>query len=451
MIRTVLISALILLSYMTSAQSTEVTEIAIEDAPREIDDQGRILKKNGKYGIITSNGIERVPAKYDSLIEISSSKIIARKNAKAGVITRDEKIVVPFNYDNITRLKDSYIFVKTEINGRQGITSTDGEVIIAPGYDDIIWNRGANFFLVKAGRKVGVVSSDGNVLLEPITADHIPNAVWDKRKVRYFYFIVGEQWGLASIDGKVLIPAKYGHLHYMEEHELFLAQSIHGGKTFEILDEANNVIVPMRDLEFMVSPNFIIVKEGGKYGATNVLNKQVVPFGKYDDMVCTIAADCTPRVMVRLNGKRGLMDENGELLTEIIYTSLTYKAKGCFIEYKLDQKSGLLDQSGKTIIEDKFKGFVIWTSAERILASDESGVRLYNFQGKELTPHVFEKIERIGSEKFFSFIQKGKWGLINTEGEIVVKPEFDKIFEKRSTQSDIFGQQNGRRVLLKSE
>ena len=60
-----------------------------------------------------------------------------------------------------------------------------------------------------------------------------------------------------------------------------------------------------------------------------------------------------------------------------------------------------------------------------ISVRDESGERFMDSRGNVVFENHFDEISIICGTKHFAFLQNGKWGVINTKGEVVIPPEHD--------------------------
>src|SRR5690606_29906159 len=99
-----------------------------------------------------------------------------------------------------------------------------------------------------------------------------------------------------------------------------------------------------------IERDFIIVKKGNKYGVVDIENREIVPF-EYDEIYNWSSSKCNSisRQFFRKGSKKGLMDEKGNILSEFNYDKI-YHSDGCFFNTTINNKSGLLDINGKTIL-----------------------------------------------------------------------------------------------------
>lgn len=70
-----------------------------------------IIEKDGKYGMISSKGEEKLAPTYESLEYAFSVYYIAKRDGKYGIINVDNEEVVPFDYLNMYYVEDKSIVV----------------------------------------------------------------------------------------------------------------------------------------------------------------------------------------------------------------------------------------------------------------------------------------------------------------------------------------------------
>lgn len=126
------------------------------------------VKKNGKYGTISSSLYESVPFAFDSLSELSGRAEVeimvkersfytysANKNKKWGLITTNSDTIVPFKYDFLENSFYGNMIAKN--NGKWGIINQLDSAIVPFIYDSIFRKHGT--FLLK-GKKWALLPSE---------------------------------------------------------------------------------------------------------------------------------------------------------------------------------------------------------------------------------------------------------------------------------------------------
>lgn len=71
---------------------------------KQINTDNIVVKKDGKYGLQTINGVEKIPAIYDDLTYTFEDYYIAKKDAKYGIVNEKNEEKLAFNYTYIKYL-----------------------------------------------------------------------------------------------------------------------------------------------------------------------------------------------------------------------------------------------------------------------------------------------------------------------------------------------------------
>lgn len=158
-----------------------------------------IVKKDGKYGIVTKTNEEKIEPQYEDLKYAFSIYYIAKKDGKYGVINLDNKKIIDFEYKNMVYVENgSFIQAdKTDTetiifdsNLGQKVAGIVSEVNTDKGYIKIYTNNEYKYynfkleeksssdlltsntlFLSKKDGKYGYVDKSGRVVLDYIYED----------------------------------------------------------------------------------------------------------------------------------------------------------------------------------------------------------------------------------------------------------------------------------------
>lgn len=186
-----------------------------------------IVEKDGKYGIITTKGEEKIAPTYENLEYAFSVYYIAKQEGKTGVINIENEVIVPFEYTNMyyleekgilvgdltdtetvvfdsnlaQKLKGIFVFEEeyikaridgqnkyynyrfeeksnrdlltkntlfvSEKNGKYGFVNVSGDVVVDYIYDDAKEQNEAGYSAVKKDGKWGCIDKAGKLVLEP--------------------------------------------------------------------------------------------------------------------------------------------------------------------------------------------------------------------------------------------------------------------------------------------
>ena len=186
-----------------------------------------VVEKDGKYGIITTKGEEKITPTYESLEYAFSVYYIANQEGKYGIINIDNEPIIPFEYLNMYYVEDKSIligditttetvifdnnlaqklkglfvfedeYIKARIDGQNkyynyrfeekqnrelltkntlfvsekdgkyGYLNVSGEIVVDYIYDDAKEQNEAGYAAVKKDGKWGCIDRAGKLILEP--------------------------------------------------------------------------------------------------------------------------------------------------------------------------------------------------------------------------------------------------------------------------------------------
>ena len=97
----------------------------------------RIIKTNGKFGILDSNGRETIPCKYSWIDEIINNNLITvKENGKYGIVDVHGKTIIPpvCEHDYDICFSDGLASIVRD--GKYGYIDLSGEIVIPCKYDN---------------------------------------------------------------------------------------------------------------------------------------------------------------------------------------------------------------------------------------------------------------------------------------------------------------------------
>lgn len=162
---------------------------------------------------------------------------------------------------------------------------------------------------------------------------------------------------------------------------------------------------------------YYINSNGAKKYIVENLDK-VVTLGCYDDGLCTI-----------FDGETwGVYDLKGELKFGG-YTNMSSLSNGVIAAEK-DGKWMLLDTTGKQLLSETFedikqdeKGVVYRNS--RLFVKNDGVYYMIDVEGNKISDQEYEDVKIFYGTGNAAVKIKGKWGFINENGEITIKPKFE--------------------------
>ncbi len=290
--------------------------------------QNKVTKK---YGICYADTI-RVPQIYDIAQYISSHEFIVAKDNKWGTINRYGAYMIDPVYDQIwefSRVPNSLLVKQAD---KYGIVNLKGKTIV-PLYQ--LQEGEINTFQIDAHLsfafknhtyqaidkgKMAIFTMEGKMLFDfiyPFVQDlEVPNA--DSTKPSHYLFLVGEKGKYYFVDQK-----NHRMFNNLEVQNMFSVYHDSGNelKVVEVNGEEHllNVVTGKMlnnsEMSEILEPFTVVQDMNDKLGAIDNTGKIRIPC-IYDNLTPLGDVDY---VITELNGKKGLINLDGEVLIEPLY------------------------------------------------------------------------------------------------------------------------------------
>jgi len=160
----------------------EITTCDYDDIDQT--NQSFIIQQGKKYGIMDLYGQLIVPLKYEMIQAISNKYYAAKNKGKWILMSKDGEQVGNNSYAGLQKLvdkekrnsyynKNEFTHVKIEgKNGKYGVMDKFGNEVIAPSFEDILFETGNNL-IVKKGSKFGVYNLLKKKMILPSEYDQL--------------------------------------------------------------------------------------------------------------------------------------------------------------------------------------------------------------------------------------------------------------------------------------
>ena len=276
-----------------------------------------IVKKDGKYGVVSEKGAVILPLKYSN-INSNKNGYTVKLNQKAGLFNSEGKEIIPISYHWVYTDKiDDNIPIVAELNDNNaGYINTKNEWVIPPTYQyAFAFQQGVA--RVKKGRNYMYINLKG----EPVIQDF-------------------DNYVIQNFDNYVIEPSDNTYIVGVRKECKYMVYNLNGN----LLDTYDGFINNW-------SGNAIFgVKKGGKWGYIDGYGKVIVPF-EYEE----VNNFSEGLASVRKDGKWGYINPKNEIVIPIEFTN---KEVGFFknggAEYYTDRGAGLINLKGEIIAEPKY-------------------------------------------------------------------------------------------------
>lgn len=267
-------------------------------------------------------------------------------------------------------------------------------------------NSTTNYFSLYENNMWGVIDSKGEKIIEPMYQEMI--VVANKNKdVFLCTYDVNEDDGTY----KTKVVNKKNETIFTDYDKV---------EAIDNIDEGGNL---------WYEENVLKVMQNGKYGLID-LDGKVLLSPIYEQISSLKGIENS--LIVKQDGLYGLVDNKGKLIINPKYKeiqSLDKKDYKCgYIVKSEDDKSGLIDVSGKVILENKYEKIDNIYGNNYYVIEEEGKQKVINQTGETLNINDFNKIMQI-SNSGIVFEKDNKYGVVNFEGEIIIKPIYDYLEE----------------------
>lgn len=319
------------------------------------DDDIYIVEKNGEKGVFC-NDKQIISTVYDTIdfdYWVLHGFILSKSNKK-GFSNIDGLITIPVEYDNIQKIKRGYLLLSKDI--KNGVYTEKGDCILEIKYDDII--AGESYFIVACNKK----------------------------------------FGLYNYIGMEILPIEYDSIRGLTT-TLILA---YNNGWWQIYDVNNRDFLHAMFNEYSKGWGSQLIVQFGNTKNLYDYSKEDYLLYDFDD-ICESWTGCC--YIVTENGKKGLYNDNGKILYDVIYDDIDVREE--IIVAILNGDVVLYDYDGNILLD---KHYQIIPEIANGIEWWGKGVHVEGRDSLFLTDPIIVK-------------RKGKWGVINKD--------FRKIEEKQ--------------------
>ena len=309
-------------------------------------------------------------------------------------VKNKEKENRDYQIEQITDYK--YFVSKSQDSQKFGVIDTNGNVVIDEQYDDVqIPNPSKAVFICINGDSSKVFNSEAQEIYTEfgeISTLRLKNTssdlIYEKSVLKYEQ---NGKFGLIGIDGKKLTEPIYDSIDTLQykEGELIVKQN----DKYGIINQKGYILVDIEydeitadgfyDMETQYRYDGYIVANktdmGYRYGYVSHDGKQILDLLYNDLKRITNISDEEPYLLVAENGRYGVMKKSTQIISNE-YQSISYDASNNIFVVQKGQKYGVMDFSGKRIIECKYPQIDV-KGRNIYVTKDDNMVEVYDTSG----------------------------------------------------------------------
>ncbi len=421
--------------------------------------------KNGKRGLMHNSGTEIYPPKYKS-IEFKNKKWKTTAFNKWQVISKSDTATfyadslqiwnpetfiiginnkfqlehknhkVGKNYISIQVITPSFAITKQ--GASFGVVSKNGDEILQPIYSNLYYQKG--YFYAYKNNKCVLFDSLGikRSILKYDSIGVINNGLFPiKRKGK---------WGFMNRSGKEVI-----HCIYNSKAHFKMGKAIinYYGAIGIINSEGNWIVKPIYEDITDFNFNFFIYKINKTYYLKNY-NNDLIYFSNYklvlnEENIYELQPNKKNKIsstgiiiskasnvsdsnkhwkIIKVGTKYGFEDVNGQLKITYRYDSLKPFSEN-LSAFKLRGKWGFINTAEEIIIQPHYNKVANFKNGLSVI-NKKGNVGLINSSGKFVLKPKYELIKFVNKDVWL-VTEKGLSGLFNSQGNIIIQPKYDFV------------------------
>lgn len=395
------------------------------------------LMGNFAYGFDFSEDIQKANLDYQYFEGFNNDKIIRNIKDKSWHLLKTDGTRVKFNVDYLDyagiengryfNFDDDYyrFVVRNKDNSTRFVyADKNGIECMVDGYSFVYPTKSAQYWLLinidnDLNNKFGLYDKYNKKEIIPVKYDELLYLNDDTIIARNEK---GE--GIININQKSIIPFKYNFMQYINDSFIIALNS--DGK-YGVINIKNEEVLAFEYDEIhkvSESNDYCRLTKNNKSGLINAANGAIVIPVEYESIYFIdkeyIENDL---VIAQKDGKMGIINLNNKKVAPFIYEHIDLIGN-CFEVYK-DGLAGLLDNKGREIlpteaidIMDVRAGFI---TARVYVENYDHKYAVYNFDGKEIVPPIYDYIDYGASEKYMIVNKDGIANLVDKiTGEAVL-------------------------------
>lgn len=370
------------------------------------------INKNEKWGYINELGQEIIAPQFDEASLFSDGLAVVVKNKKSGYINKTGKTILSFIYDDAENFKNGCAVIMKD--SLYGLINRKGQIVINAEYDEL--GDPVDGFCVGSQKgKYGYVSQQGKALTS-FSFDYATDF-----KDGYAIVSMDEKYGIINSLGKYVVEPTYDEIILIGNNRLKAAKDDLWG----IIDYHGKIIQPLiYDAIGDYGNGLSLVAHSGKYGYVNDSGAIKIPIKYlYSSVVLSTGKFDKGYVLLRIKGKQLLADSTGTIVSFPGIENYSLPAEGYFPVMK-NKKWGYVEASGKIKIPMKFEDAGTFQKGIAVVRS-KGLYGLIDTLGNYLISPIYDKL--IIQDDFVVVSKDGKKGMLTRDAILILPCAYNNI------------------------
>jgi len=384
--------------------------------------------QDDKYGVVDFDGNVIVKPEYEQIdsLDYKEGLLLVKKDGKFGVINIKGATVVKTKYDEIQ--SDGYyedgagfnkigfiIGEKIDDEYKFGYINFKGKQILDIKYNQIerIQNTSKNedtYLVAFENNKAGFYKNKENILkheYEDIAYDSNNDCLILQKDFKQ---------GISDLSGNIVIDIQYDNIYISGKY--VNAQNSSNVDVYDYVTKQKLNLENVIAVNETLNSNYAIVITNDEKHKILDIQKNEIKTEEYDYLEYMY----DEYFIANNKEKFGIVDINGKELVKFKYDFIQKISDNKIVQCVVD-KNNLTD----LVIQDKvitsMKNADVYMGDNFVIIKSDKNFLYYDFEGNSL-----ENTQLFDSQ-LYAFNEKGKWGFVNKNGEVVIKPVYDFVTE----------------------
>ena len=416
------------------AEYNNITPLVLKNVSTDLRYEKSVLKyeEDGKYGLISLEGKKITNPIYEEIdtLQYKEGEFVIKKDNKYGIMNMNGYVIINPEYDNIkadayyspdTGYKnDGYIVSNTTDEGyRYGYIDNEGNKILDTNYNDLyrINYEGETYLICAENGKYGLFNKNKNIIpneYQAITYIEGDNLCLVQK---------GKKYGIITLEGSMILQVRYNQIDINGDYIYTTDENseikVYDKKGNEVEVNQNTTISTIQE-----NPEYKIYIDTSNgttlYSIYQGENK--ITNGNYNYIGYLSNNNY---IASRQNEKLGVIDQNENIKLEMKYDTIRKIDGTNLVEADIQSTNTIEIYNSNLEKIAEMNNATLTVEENYIKLSSTTEIRYFDLEGKEK-----QNTEIFPENTIFAKSQNGKWGFVDKNGQVVVDYQYDEVTEQ---------------------
>ena len=411
-----------------------ITPLVLKNVSTDLRYEKSVLKyeEDGKYGLISLEGKKITNPIYEEIdtLQYKEGEFVIKKDNKYGIMNMNGYVIINPEYDNIkadayystdTGYKnDGYIVSNTTDEGyRYGYIDNEGNKILDTNYNDLyrINYEGETYLVCAENGKYGLFNKNKNIIpneYQAITYIEGDNLCLVQK---------GKKYGIITLEGSMILQVRYNQIDINGDYIYTTDENseikVYDKKGNEVEVNQNTTISTIQE-----NPEYKIYIDTSNgttlYSIYQGENK--ITNGNYNYIGYLSNNNY---IASRQNEKLGVIDQNENIKLEMKYDTIRKIDGTNLVEADIQSTNTIEIYSSNLEKIAEMNNATLTVEDNYIKLSSTTEIKYFDLEGKEK-----QNTEIFPENTIFAKSQNGKWGFVDKNGQVVIDYQYDEVTEQ---------------------